>query len=114
MFACVYRVIVVASVSDPKELSSGALVAFVHQVVIERPAEEQRRAVLGLLSEGLPLGRNVNLSRLARQTVVRQSLLLEGLLLLTDFLKCSYYFFLLELLQQLLILHCSDGVECII
>ncbi|XP_041960772.1 peroxisome assembly factor 2 isoform X1 [Alosa sapidissima] len=63
------RVIVVATVSNTKELSSGMLAVFVHQVVIKRPTEEQRRALLSMLSEGLPLGKNVNLSKLARQTV---------------------------------------------
>ncbi|XP_062405100.1 peroxisomal ATPase PEX6 [Sardina pilchardus] len=63
------RVIVVATVSNAKELSSSMLAVFVHQVVIERPTEEQRRALLSMLSEDLPLGKNVNLSKLARQTV---------------------------------------------
>ncbi|KAL2087001.1 hypothetical protein ACEWY4_018060 [Coilia grayii] len=63
------RVVVVASVSNAKELSSGVLAAFVHQVVMECPTEDQRRAILGMLSEELPLGKNVNLNKLARQTV---------------------------------------------
>lgn len=67
------RVIVVASVSDAKELSASVLAVFVHQLALERPTEEQRRAMLGMLSEGLHLGKNVSLSRLARQTVVRPS-----------------------------------------
>lgn len=62
----------VASVSNAKELSASILSVFVHQIALERPTEEQRRAMLGMLSDGRPLGKNVNLSKLARQTVVRQ------------------------------------------
>ncbi|XP_063059063.1 peroxisomal ATPase PEX6 [Engraulis encrasicolus] len=62
-------VVVVASVSNAKELSSGVLAAFVHQVVMECPTEDQRRAMLGMLSEEITLGKDVNLSKLARQTV---------------------------------------------
>ncbi|CAB1344770.1 unnamed protein product [Coregonus sp. 'balchen'] len=61
-------VVVVAAVSKPRELSSDVMAAFIHQVSIESPSEEQRRAMLASLSEGLPLGRDVNLSRLAKHT----------------------------------------------
>uniref|UniRef100_A0A673Z4Z2 Peroxisomal ATPase PEX6 n=1 Tax=Salmo trutta TaxID=8032 RepID=A0A673Z4Z2_SALTR len=61
-------VVVVAAVSKPRELSSDVMAAFIHQVSIESPSEEQRRAMLASLSEGMPLGRDVNLARLAKHT----------------------------------------------
>ncbi|XP_023838617.1 peroxisomal ATPase PEX6 [Salvelinus sp. IW2-2015] len=61
-------VVVVAAVSKPRELSSDVMAAFIHQVSIESPSEEQRRAMLASLSEGMPLGRDVNLARLAKNT----------------------------------------------
>lgn len=64
-------VVVVAAVSKPRELSSDVMAAFIHQVSIESPSEEQRRAMLASLSEGMPLGRDVNLARLAKHTAVR-------------------------------------------
>uniref|UniRef100_A0A673ZLE7 Peroxisomal ATPase PEX6 n=1 Tax=Salmo trutta TaxID=8032 RepID=A0A673ZLE7_SALTR len=64
-------VVVVAAVSKPRELSSDVMAAFIHQVSIERPSEEQRWAMLASLSGSLPLGRDVNLARLAKHTAVR-------------------------------------------
>uniref|UniRef100_A0A8C7MJT2 Peroxisomal ATPase PEX6 n=1 Tax=Oncorhynchus kisutch TaxID=8019 RepID=A0A8C7MJT2_ONCKI len=64
-------VVVVAAVSKPRELSSDVMAAFIHQVSIESPSEEQRRAMLASLSECMPLGRDVNLARLAKHTAVR-------------------------------------------
>uniref|UniRef100_A0A8C7HU47 Peroxisomal ATPase PEX6 n=1 Tax=Oncorhynchus kisutch TaxID=8019 RepID=A0A8C7HU47_ONCKI len=61
-------VVVVAAVSKPRELSSDVMAAFIHQVSIESPSEEQRRAMLASLSECMPLGRDVNLARLAKHT----------------------------------------------
>lgn len=61
-------VVVVAAVSRPRELSADAAAGFVHQVALESPGEEQRRAALASLSEGLPLGKDVSLARLAKHT----------------------------------------------
>ncbi|XP_070844214.1 peroxisomal ATPase PEX6 isoform X1 [Chaetodon trifascialis] len=61
-------VVVVATVCRPRELSSGIMATFVHQVVIESPTEEQRRSMLVGLSQGLHLGRDVNLERLSKLT----------------------------------------------
>uniref|UniRef100_A0A8C8JI80 Peroxisomal ATPase PEX6 n=1 Tax=Oncorhynchus tshawytscha TaxID=74940 RepID=A0A8C8JI80_ONCTS len=61
-------VVVVAAVSKPRELSSDVMAAFIHQVSIESPSEEQRRAMLASLSECVPLGKDVNLARLAKHT----------------------------------------------
>lgn len=63
--------VVVAAVSKPRELSSDVMAAFIHQVSIESPSEEQRWAMLASLSGSLPLGRDVNLARLAKHTAVR-------------------------------------------
>uniref|UniRef100_UPI003AB0FB17 peroxisomal ATPase PEX6 n=1 Tax=Centroberyx gerrardi TaxID=166262 RepID=UPI003AB0FB17 len=61
-------VAVVATVCRPRELPAGVAAAFVHQVALESPGEEQRRAVLLSLSGDLHLGRDVNLDRLAKLT----------------------------------------------
>ncbi|XP_068444764.1 peroxisomal ATPase PEX6 isoform X1 [Clinocottus analis] len=61
-------VVVVATVCRPRELSAGVAAAFVHQVALESPTEEQRRAMLVDLSRDLRLGRDVNLERLSKLT----------------------------------------------
>ncbi|XP_055367037.1 peroxisomal ATPase PEX6 isoform X3 [Betta splendens] len=61
-------VVVVATLCRPRDLSAAVMAAFVHQVVLENPTEEQRRAVLAGLSRDLHLGRDVNLDRLATLT----------------------------------------------
>ncbi|XP_042291124.1 peroxisome assembly factor 2 isoform X2 [Thunnus maccoyii] len=61
-------VVVVATVCRPRELSAGIMAAFVHQVALESPNEEQRHAMLVSLSRELHLGRDVNLDRLAKLT----------------------------------------------
>ncbi|XP_041789279.1 peroxisome assembly factor 2 isoform X1 [Chelmon rostratus] len=62
------RVVVVATVCRPRDLSSGVMAAFVHQVAMESPTEEQRRSMLVGLSRDLHLGRDVNLERLSKLT----------------------------------------------
>ncbi|XP_054635659.1 peroxisomal ATPase PEX6 isoform X2 [Dunckerocampus dactyliophorus] len=62
------RVAVVATVCKPQELSPGIMAAFVHQVAIESPTEEQRDAMLGSLTRDLSLARDVSLERLAKVT----------------------------------------------
>lgn len=57
-----------------RDLSSDVMPAFVHQVVMESPTEEQRKAMLASLSQDLPLGKDVNLAKIAKQTAVRSSL----------------------------------------
>ncbi|XP_034056504.1 LOW QUALITY PROTEIN: peroxisome assembly factor 2 [Gymnodraco acuticeps] len=61
-------VVVVATVCRPREVSAGVISAFVHQVALESPSEEQRRSMLLSLSRGLPLGRDVDLERLSKVT----------------------------------------------
>lgn len=64
-------VAVVATVCKPRDLSAGVAAAFVHQVEVESPSEEQRHAMLVGLSRDLHLGGDVNLERLAQLTAVR-------------------------------------------
>uniref|UniRef100_W5KB56 Peroxisomal ATPase PEX6 n=1 Tax=Astyanax mexicanus TaxID=7994 RepID=W5KB56_ASTMX len=61
-------VIVVGSVNDQQEVSSDVIPAFVHQMTLESPSEEQRKAMLSSLSEDLTLGKDVSLAKLAKQT----------------------------------------------
>ncbi|KAM4603837.1 peroxisomal ATPase PEX6 [Polymixia lowei] len=61
-------VAVIATTSRPRELSVDVMAAFVHQVSLESPSEEQRRVMLGCLSLELPLGTDVNLDLLAKHT----------------------------------------------
>ncbi|XP_054460043.1 peroxisomal ATPase PEX6 isoform X2 [Anoplopoma fimbria] len=61
-------VVVVATVHKPRELSAGVMVAFIHQVELESPTEEQRCSMLVSLSHDLHLGRDVNLERLSKLT----------------------------------------------
>lgn len=57
-----------------RDLSSDVMPAFVHQVVMESPTEEQRKAMLASLSQDLPLGKDVNLAKITKQTAVRSPL----------------------------------------
>ncbi|XP_074485873.1 peroxisomal ATPase PEX6 isoform X1 [Sebastes fasciatus] len=61
-------VVVVATVCRPRELSAGVMAAFVHQLALENPTEEQRRSMLVSLSRDLHLGRDVNVERLSKLT----------------------------------------------
>ncbi|XP_056442610.1 peroxisomal ATPase PEX6 isoform X1 [Gadus chalcogrammus] len=66
--SCSTRVVVIATVSRHREVSADVMAAFVHQVSIESPNEEQRGAMLASLTLGLPLGRDVSLEYLAKHT----------------------------------------------
>uniref|UniRef100_A0A8P4KA74 Peroxisomal ATPase PEX6 n=1 Tax=Dicentrarchus labrax TaxID=13489 RepID=A0A8P4KA74_DICLA len=66
-----FSVVVVATVCRPRDLSAGVVAAFLHQVALESPTEEQRRSMLVNLSRDLHLGRDVNLERLSKLTAVR-------------------------------------------
>ncbi|KAI3352687.1 hypothetical protein L3Q82_020153, partial [Scortum barcoo] len=68
------RVAVVATVCRPRDLSAGVVAAFVHQVALESPTEEERRCMLVSLSRGLLLGRDVDLGRLSKLTALSLSL----------------------------------------
>uniref|UniRef100_A0A673CGI6 Peroxisomal ATPase PEX6 n=1 Tax=Sphaeramia orbicularis TaxID=375764 RepID=A0A673CGI6_9TELE len=70
------RVAVVATVRRPRDLSAGTMAVFIHQVELDTPTEEQRRAMLTSLSRGIHLGRDVDLGRVAKLTA---GLVLGGL-----------------------------------
>uniref|UniRef100_A0A3P9Q7P6 Peroxisomal ATPase PEX6 n=1 Tax=Poecilia reticulata TaxID=8081 RepID=A0A3P9Q7P6_POERE len=61
-------VVVVATVCRARDLSTGVMGAFVHQVAMESPTEEQRLTMLVGLSRELSLGRDANLERLSKLT----------------------------------------------
>ncbi|TKS67932.1 Peroxisome assembly factor 2 [Collichthys lucidus] len=61
-------VVVVATVCRARTLSASVVAAFVHQVELESPTEEQRRSMLTSLSRDLLLGQDVSLDRLAKLT----------------------------------------------
>uniref|UniRef100_A0A8C2WH05 Peroxisomal ATPase PEX6 n=1 Tax=Cyclopterus lumpus TaxID=8103 RepID=A0A8C2WH05_CYCLU len=65
-------VVVVATVCRPRELSAGVAAAFIHQVEMESPTEEQRHSMLVSMSRDVRLGGDVNLERLSKITAVRQ------------------------------------------
>uniref|UniRef100_A0A8C9SFV0 Peroxisomal ATPase PEX6 n=1 Tax=Scleropages formosus TaxID=113540 RepID=A0A8C9SFV0_SCLFO len=65
---CLLVVVVVGTVHSLLEVSLDASAAFVHQVAMENPTEEQRRAMLSSLCAGLPLGKDVSLGKMAKQT----------------------------------------------
>ena len=67
-----FSVAVVATVRRPADLSAGIVAAFVHQVELESPTEEQRLTMLVGLSRDVALGRDVNLERLSKLTAVRK------------------------------------------
>lgn len=68
-----FRVVVVGTSSSPTRLSAGLVAAFVHQVVLESPTEEQRLAMLEALSQQLHLAVDVNLETLSKLTTVTES-----------------------------------------
>ncbi|XP_054840451.1 peroxisome biogenesis factor 6 isoform X2 [Eublepharis macularius] len=63
-----YPVLVVGTTSRLGDVPADLQTGFLHEVKMEAPSEEQRKAILGMLAEGLPLGREVSLSKLARQS----------------------------------------------
>lgn len=67
-----FSVAVVATVRRPGDLSAGIVAAFVHQVELESPTEEQRHSMLVGLSRDVGLGRDVNLETLSKLTAVRK------------------------------------------
>ncbi|XP_029706469.1 peroxisome assembly factor 2 isoform X3 [Takifugu rubripes] len=63
------RVAVVATTSRARDLSAVVTAAFVHQVGMESPSEEQRHIMLGSLSQKLSMGMDVNLEKLSKLTM---------------------------------------------
>lgn len=60
--------LVIGTTCKPQDVPTDVQTAFLHEVNIGAPSEEQRRSMLSMLTVGLPLGREVSLSKLARKT----------------------------------------------
>lgn len=65
-----FRVVVVATICKPRNLPASVTAAFVHQVALQSPTEEQRLNLLLGLSQDVPLAADVDLRRLAQLTAV--------------------------------------------
>ncbi|XP_028580738.2 peroxisome biogenesis factor 6 [Podarcis muralis] len=63
-----YPVLVVGTTTRLGNVPTDLQTAFLHDLKIEAPSEEQRKAILSMLTEGLPLGKEVSLTKLARQS----------------------------------------------
>lgn len=65
---------VIGTTCKPQDVPADVQTAFLHEVKIEAPSEEQRRSMLSMLTASLPLGKEVSLSRLARRTAVSETM----------------------------------------
>ncbi|NXT18630.1 PEX6 factor, partial [Syrrhaptes paradoxus] len=63
-----HPVLVIGTTCKPQDVPTDVQTAFLHEVKIETPSEEQRRSMLSVLTASLPLGKEVSLSKLARRT----------------------------------------------
>ncbi|NXU43463.1 PEX6 factor, partial [Drymodes brunneopygia] len=63
-----HPVLVIGTTCRPQHVPTDVQTAFLHEVKIEAPSEEQRRLMLSMLTASLPLGKEVNLSKLAHRT----------------------------------------------
>ncbi|XP_062979998.1 peroxisome biogenesis factor 6 isoform X2 [Elgaria multicarinata webbii] len=63
-----YPVLVVGTTTRIGDVPTDLQTAFLHEVKIEAPSEEQRKAILSMLTENFPLGKEVSLTKLARQS----------------------------------------------
>ncbi|NXR61503.1 PEX6 factor, partial [Rhadina sibilatrix] len=61
-------VLVIGTTCKPQDVPTDVQTAFLHEVKVEAPSEEQRRLMLSVLTASLPLGKEVSLSKLARRT----------------------------------------------
>ncbi|MGH0160970.1 UNVERIFIED_CONTAM: hypothetical protein FKN15_057770 [Acipenser sinensis] len=64
----IYPAVVIGTVCNPQELFPDVVTAFLHEVALESPSEEQRKAMLVSLTAAISLGKDVNLSKVAKQT----------------------------------------------
>ncbi|XP_065488608.1 peroxisome biogenesis factor 6 isoform X3 [Caloenas nicobarica] len=65
-----HPVLVIGTTCKPQDVPTDVQTAFLHEVKIGAPSEEQRRSMLSMLTAGLPLGKEVSLSKLARKTAI--------------------------------------------
>ncbi|XP_037752228.1 peroxisome biogenesis factor 6 isoform X1 [Chelonia mydas] len=63
-----YPVLVVATTCRPQDVLADVQTAFLHEVTVQAPSEEQRKAILSTLTASLPLGKEVSLAKLARRS----------------------------------------------
>ncbi|NXM06666.1 PEX6 factor, partial [Tyrannus savana] len=63
-----HPVLVIGTTCKPQDVPTDLQTAFLHEVKIEAPSEEQRRLMLSMLTASLSLGKEVSLSKLARRT----------------------------------------------
>ncbi|KAM9272899.1 peroxisome biogenesis factor 6 [Cariama cristata] len=63
-----HPVLVIGTTCKPQDVPTDVQTAFLHEVKIEAPSEDQRRSMLSMLTASLPLGKEVSLSKLARRT----------------------------------------------
>uniref|UniRef100_A0A8B9BC06 Peroxisomal ATPase PEX6 n=1 Tax=Anser brachyrhynchus TaxID=132585 RepID=A0A8B9BC06_9AVES len=63
-----HPVLVIGTTCRPQDVPADVQTAFLHEVKIEALSEEQRRSMLSVLTASLPLGKEVNLAKLARRT----------------------------------------------
>lgn len=68
-----HPVLVIGTTCKPQNVPTDVQTAFLHEVKIEAPSEEQRRLMLSMLTASLPLGKEVSLSKLARRTAVSET-----------------------------------------
>ncbi|KAM4770752.1 peroxisome biogenesis factor 6 [Rhinophrynus dorsalis] len=60
--------LIVATSSCPQDIPLDIQTCFLHEVSLHPPTEEQRSAMLSVLTMSLPLSRDINLAQLARRT----------------------------------------------
>ncbi|NXK25857.1 PEX6 factor, partial [Arenaria interpres] len=63
-----HPVLVIGTTCKAQDVPTDVQTAFLHEVKIEAPSEEQRKSMLSMLTASLPLGKEVSLSKLARRT----------------------------------------------
>ncbi|NWU71345.1 PEX6 factor, partial [Pterocles burchelli] len=63
-----HPVLVIGTTCKLQDVPTDMQTAFLHEVKIETPSEEQRRSMLSMLTTSLPLGKEVSLSKLAHRT----------------------------------------------
>ncbi|NXD42305.1 PEX6 factor, partial [Copsychus sechellarum] len=63
-----HPILVIGTTCKPQNIPTDVQTAFLHEVKIKDPSEEQRRLMLNMLTASLPLGKEVSLSKLARRT----------------------------------------------
>lgn len=73
-----HPVLVIGTTCKPQNVPTDVQTAFLHEVKIEAPSEEQRRLMLSMLTASLPLGKEVSLSKLARRTAVSETTATRG------------------------------------